>query len=107
MKPRRQPRLNKRSLQVALQLLLGAAIAPLAFSQTSASAPPDGAAVHQRADALLKEMTLVEKIGQLSQLFDFGKSKEIDDAVANGQLGSLLFVTDPAEIALDLITLVS
>lgn len=43
-------------------------------------------------------MTLDEKIGQLSQLFDFRKDQAIDDAVAKGQLGSLLFVTDPAEI---------
>jgi beta-glucosidase len=97
VKTRRQPTLNKRSVQIALQLLLAGAIAPLTFSQTPATAPPDDAAVHQRADALLKQMTLEEKIGQLSQLFDFGKSKEIDDAVAKGQLGSLLFVTDPAE----------
>jgi beta-glucosidase len=93
----RQLSLIKHSFQSALLLILAFAIAPLTSSQTPASAPPDDAAVHQRADALLKEMTLEEKIGQLSQLFDFAKSKEIDDAVAKGQLGSLLFVTDPAE----------
>jgi beta-glucosidase len=93
----RQLSLIKHSFQSALLLILAFAIAPLTSSQTPATAPPDDAAVHQRADALLKEMTLEEKIGQLSQLFDFGKSKEIDDAVAKGQLGSLLFVTDPAE----------
>lgn len=97
MKTRRQPTLNKRAVQIALQLLLAGVIAPLTFSQTPATAPLDDAAVHQRADELLKQMTLEEKIGQLSQLFDFGKSKEIDDSVAKGQLGSLLFVTDPAE----------
>jgi len=44
-------------------------------------------------------MTLEEKIGQLSQLFDFPKSKAIiEDAVPKGEVGSLLFVTDPAEI---------
>ncbi len=93
----RQLSLTKNSFQSALLLILAFAIAPLTSSQTPATAPPDDAAVHQRADALLKEMTLEEKIGQLSQLFDFGKSKEIDDAVAKGQLGSLLFVTDPVE----------
>ena len=97
MKMLRQLSLIKHSFQSALLLILAFAIAPLTSSQTPATAPPDDAAVHQRADALLKEMTLEEKIGQLSQLFDFGKSKEIDDAVAKGQLGSLLFVTDPAE----------
>ena len=73
-------------------------MAPLAFAQTSPGAPLDDAAVRQRVDALLKEMTLEEKIGQLSQLFDFGPSKPIEEAVAKGQLGSLLFVTDPAVI---------
>jgi beta-glucosidase len=71
---------------------------PFAFSQSPSSAPPDDAAVRERADALLKQMTLDEKIGQLSQLFDFRKEQATDDAVAKGQLGSLLFVTDPAEI---------
>jgi beta-glucosidase len=93
----RQLSLIKNSFQSVLLLILAFAIAPLTSSQTPATAPPDDAAVHQRADALLKQMTLEEQIGQLSQLFDFGKSKEIDDAVAKGQLGSLLFVTDPAE----------
>jgi beta-glucosidase len=94
----RQLSFMKNSFQAALLLILAFAIAPLTSSQTPAAAPPDEAAVHQRADALLKQMTLEEKIGQLSQLFDFAKSKKIDDAVAKGELGSLLFVTDPAEI---------
>ncbi|MGC1482777.1 MAG: beta-glucosidase BglX [Candidatus Acidiferrum sp.] len=98
MKTRRQLRLCKKSLQSALFLILALASVPFALSQTPSGAPPDDAAVHQRADALLKQMTLDEKIGQLSQLFDFRKDQAIDDAVAKGQLGSLLFVTDPAEI---------
>jgi beta-glucosidase len=89
---------NKKSFQNSLLFILALAIAPLAFSQTSATAPVDDAAVRERANLLLKQMTLEEKIGQLSQLFDFGKEKAIDDAVSKGQLGSLLFVTDPAEI---------
>ena len=73
-------------------------VAPYALSQASSGTPQDDATVRQRADALLKQMTLDEKIGQLSQLFDFRKEQATDDAVAKGQLGSLLFVTDPAEI---------
>jgi beta-glucosidase len=73
-------------------------VAPYALSQASSGTPPDDATVRQRANALLKQMTLDEKIGQLSQLFDFRKEQATDDAVAKGQLGSLLFVTDPAEI---------
>jgi beta-glucosidase len=70
----------------------------LTFAQASSSTRPDEQVVRQRVDALLKEMTLEEKVGQLNQLFKFAPSKEIDDAVAKGQLGSLLFVTDPNEI---------
>ena len=51
-----------------------------------------------QVESLLHGMTLEEKIGQLSQLFDFGEVKKIDEAVAGGHVGSLLFVTDPAEI---------
>src|SRR3974390_2935619 len=43
-------------------------------------------------------MTLEEKIGQLSQLFEFKHEQVIDEAVPKGQLGSILFVTDPNEI---------
>ncbi len=74
------------------------AIAPLAFGQSSSGSRPDERVVRERVDALLKQMTLEEKIGQLSQLFDFGEVKKIDEAVVGGHVGSLLFVTDPAEI---------
>src|SRR5271163_1281497 len=90
------------SAMVARRILVGAivvaiACAPLAFSQSSGVTPPDDQAVRQRADALLQQMTLAEKIGQLSQLFEFEPQKTIDEAVSKGQLGSVLFVTDPAE----------
>lgn len=76
--------------------LAAAVSAPLAFAQTPPGVPPEDRAVRQRVDALLKEMTLDEKMGQLSQLFAFGPAQPLEDAVAKGQLGSLLFVTDPA-----------
>jgi len=60
--------------------------------------PQSGPTVDQRVDDLLKQMTTEEKIGQLSQLFDFGDPKPIEAEVAKGHLGSLLFVTDPAVI---------
>jgi beta-glucosidase len=89
---------NKKSFQNRLLFVLALAIAPLVFSETPATAPSDDAAVRDRANLLHKQMTLEEKIGQLSQLFDFGKEKAIDHAASNGQLGSLLLVTGPAEI---------
>ena len=63
--------LNKKSLQNTSVFLLALAIVPRALSQAPPRTRPDDAAVHQRVDALLKQMTLDEKIGQLSQLFDF------------------------------------
>jgi beta-glucosidase len=59
--------------------------------------------VAARAKALLAQMTPEEKAGQLSQYFYFvgappAMTQPIDDAMAKGQVGALLFVTDPAEI---------
>ena len=98
MKTHLQAGLREKTVQRGLLFILALAMSAPALSQTPSSAPPDDAAVRERADTLLKEMSLDEKIGQLSQLFDFRPEKTIDDAVAKGQIGSLLFVTDPAEI---------
>lgn len=76
-----------------------------AFAQ-AASAMTDHA-VERRVNQLLAQMSPEEKMGQLSQLFYFGPDvkipglapdKPIEDLIANGSLGSLLFVTDPAII---------
>ena len=90
--------LRKKSLWTSFMFVLALALVPFAVSQTSAGPAPDETTVSRRVDSLLKEMTIDEKIGQLSQLFDFAKSKNIDDAVSSGHVGSLLFVTDPAEV---------
>ena len=90
-----------RTTYFALPIMLCIIIlsSPLAsFAQATSATPPDEQVVRQRVDALLKEMTLEEKIGQLNQLFQFAPSKPVDEAVAKGQLGSLLFVTNPNEI---------
>ena len=54
----------------------------------------------RRADALLAQMTLNEKLGQLNQLFFFSFQKEesMNAGIRRGEIGSLLFVTDPAVI---------
>ena len=73
--------------------------------------------ISSRADELLAEMTLAEKAGQLTQYFYFGFDPDpealpggeedaergsqpaaVEAAIARGEVGSLLFVTDPAEI---------
>jgi beta-glucosidase len=52
----------------------------------------------KRADELLKRMSTDEKIGQLSQQFFFGPSTSLDERIRKGELGSVLFTTDPGQI---------
>ena len=54
--------------------------------------------VQHFVDSLLQKMTTEEKIGQLSQLFVFDSSDPVEKPVARGEVGSLLFITDPAMI---------
>ena len=94
--------MNRKSKRIgarqALICPLSALMTVVASGQNPSAMLPDDKAVEKRVNALLDRMTLEEKIGQLSQLFLFGPSKQVDDALAKGQLGSLLFVTDPARI---------
>lgn len=75
----------------------------------------DDEAIRARIDALLADMTPEEKAGQLTQYFYFSlppgaedneaigldvaaQPRAVEAALARGGAGSLLFVTDPAEI---------
>src|SRR3954471_16143404 len=71
----------------------------------------DELAIASRVDELIAEMTAAEKAGQLSQYFYFrlpagvevepallGQPEMVESALREGAAGSLLFVTDPAEI---------
>jgi beta-glucosidase len=94
----RRDRTKALAQKLLCAVVVTVAIAPLTLGQSSSGSRLDDQVVRARVDALLKQMTLEEKIGQLSQLFDFGDVKKIDEAVAGGHVGSLLFVTDPTEI---------
>jgi len=52
----------------------------------------------KRANSLLNQMTSDEKIGQMSQIFIFGSGQIAEERIRAGQLGSVLFMTDPALI---------
>jgi beta-glucosidase len=78
------------AIAAALCLSLAQAIAQ------TASTPSVDPKVEARAAALLQQMTLDEKLGQLSQIFWYKGIK--DDRIAKGELGSYLFLTDPHEI---------
>ena len=71
-------------------------------AQPAAGKPLPDAEVRARADALLAKMTPEEKAGQITQYFNIafipGQSESVQAEVAAGRAGSLLFVTDPAEI---------
>jgi beta-glucosidase len=67
--------------------------------------------VAERVDALIARMSVAEKAGQLTQYFYFnlppsderggvfsGQAAMVERALAKGEVGSLLFVTDPAEV---------
>src|ERR1041384_4204803 len=57
--------------------------------------------IDRRVDALLSQMTLEEKVGQLHQLFyfkQFMKPESLEPDIRAGKIGSLLFLTDPALI---------
>ncbi|MEO5587918.1 MAG: beta-glucosidase BglX [Novosphingobium sp.] len=83
------------AIVVALQLPANQAQAQSA-APVQADAQTDRA--EARADALLAQMTLEEKVGQVGQQFVFGPNPAIDVQVREGKLGSLLFVTEPAII---------
>jgi beta-glucosidase len=57
--------------------------------------PPDQ---KRKVDALLKQMTVDEKIGQLNQSFHFFKSSGVDATIAAGGIGSIVHEYDIAEI---------
>ena len=83
-------------------VLLIAPTGSAAVAPPAAATPPSEAAVRTRAEALIQQMTPEEKAGQLTQYFYFQMfaplAAQLSQTVAKGGAGSLLFVTDPAEI---------
>lgn len=82
-----------------------ALLAMLLPAVVQAQAPASGNDT-ERADALLKQMTTEEKIGQLNQPFYIklpipgfkNDPVSYEDHVRRGEVGSFLFLTDPKEI---------
>jgi len=79
------------------------------------SSGDDQAAIRARVDELMSQMTSAEKAGQLTQYFYFrlpaaaeiepalgldldAQPLKVEEALGRGEAGSLLFLTDPAEI---------
>lgn len=82
---------------LALSVVLALFLRPSASVAQTAVRLTDRA-VEVRADKLLKQMTSDEKIGQLSQTFAFAPNASLEKHIRNGELGSVLFLTDPVQI---------
>ncbi|HXJ86876.1 MAG TPA: beta-glucosidase BglX [Candidatus Binatia bacterium] len=79
--------------------LLGVAI--LAAGSAQAQSSLFSAEAKQKAEALLKQMTLEEKVGQLNQPSGFAMpplGEKQDDFIAQGKVGSILWQMDVKEI---------
>jgi len=89
---------NKQTLSIFVTLL--ACIATASLLEAQAADSSTAVSAEQRADALLKRMTLEEKIGQLNQAGGtFAKDAPSDEElVRKGLAGSVLWVSEPADI---------
>jgi beta-glucosidase len=86
---------------LSLATIMSIAVAP--FLSGQAPNPGTSATAEQRADALLRQMTVEEKIGQLNQaagvpLVILPDAPAADEQVRKGLAGSVLWVSEPAEI---------
>ncbi|HEY1659400.1 MAG TPA: beta-glucosidase BglX [Candidatus Sulfotelmatobacter sp.] len=83
---------------------LAFALASCVFLTTTlhSQSAPYGTAAREKAEALLKQMTLDEKVGQLTQAAGVALAGLISDApdelIAQGKVGSILWLTDVKEI---------
>lgn len=87
----------------ALLFSSGAPSVPDIASAQAAAPPPSQQAIDPAAvpfaNQLLAKMTLAEKIGQMSQFaMNTGDRAGIEEHIKKGEVGSLLFLTDPAEV---------
>jgi beta-glucosidase len=91
---------HRLQLNFWLVLVLLALVFPVSLVQAQTAPIPDGEVTRQ-VEALLKQMTLAEKIGQLTQTDGnppAGKEEKPEDKIRRGAVGSVLWVQDPATI---------
>ncbi|MBB5059163.1 beta-glucosidase [Granulicella aggregans] len=89
-----------------ISVCLIAAMSGVLFGGTALAQGPTSAKDNERANALLKQMTTEEKVGQLNQPFFFPvpvpgmktDTVSYEDRVRRGEVGSFLFLTDPKKI---------
>lgn len=79
----------KRTEDIQLKRLLSLAFTLLLASCGMAQSWAHNPQTEARIDALLKQMTLEEKVGQLNQLAGWDDPKKLEQLVIDGQVGSL------------------
>lgn len=79
-------------------LAIGAAGAALALGACSSGAGSGTSDYDKEVEALLKQMTLEEKIGQLNQRTGVGMAEEMVASIRSGAVGSLLNEVDPETV---------
>jgi beta-glucosidase len=88
--------------KVKAVLMLCAALALGANTTAQAGAAISAEEAHKRAEALLKQMTVDEKVGQMTQSSGIEmpglSSGKPDDAISHGKVGSVLWLIDIKEI---------
>ncbi len=89
----------RRRVLLALQFVLLSSLAGLAQTAPAPNTAAPIATPQPFVESLLHRMTLQEKIGQLSQSSRKDIAQNIIDArIRKGEVGSILFATDPAEV---------
>src|ERR1051325_3140556 len=94
--------MSKIRIALVVVLLWSIVLPATVFAQSQKTSWQNAPELERRVEALLKQMTLEEKIGQLNQYSygtptgpGTGRSK-VEEAIQRGEIGSLLNVTDPA-----------
>lgn len=84
---------------IVLLSLFVSSLTPILAAQ---SAPLTEAEAHRRAEELLKQMTVEEKVGQMNQasgvVMPFLGTQKPDDLIVQGKVGSVLWLIDVKEI---------
>ena len=81
---------------------IGFLVVALPWSLAGQTAPMTEAEAHRRAEELLKQMTVDEKVGQMNQssgiVMPLLASEKPDDLIVQGKVGSILWLIDVKEI---------
>jgi beta-glucosidase len=94
--------MSKIRIALVVLLLWSIVLPAIAVAQTPQAAWQNAPGIERKVEALLKQMTLEEKVGQLNQYSygtptgpGTGRSK-VEESIQRGEIGSFLNVTDPA-----------